>query len=928
MSESLENLLNPKNENSFSLQKMIKDDVAKIEADLKYSEKECVNIDFLLTMLSRGSIDEDYRYFISKSYDGLHGLLSMHDRNFLNILKCELKPDYELPLDNIENVVEEIKDFQWSNPSVLNYDILSYLITNEKRDELQGFLIAILNQYTNRDEYTFVSQYIKSLENAERQENAIKVLSQEMQKKVTKNMLVAFFGNDSGDLFSRFIKYFADDQLKKDEFIIRLFLEERKDILNYVLENVILGQNKFLEDKLIVINIEVENLKNYNEPIEDFLIKNAMFKVSQNNLDFIMARQGEKRPYFYYDYVRKNDNIKNKIVYSDKIEDFIQKLVLNTEKMNVSTEGVVELIFNRYVLSDTKKKIVEKIENEQIDLTILPDVLHVAIDSISNVNTDLIHSLIQGEKIRKDFNNALCVFKIGSNDDFVEFVNNNINQLSSRIKRNAEIWNDCLGDFYHSILIELKINQESFTEISVALINENIDVLKYVSLESGIPTERINPLTKICFLRKNVDVSSKSIDVFMNLIDYNFDFFIANFFEIKWMCGESWELNMSILLRNKRTDPLGNKVFDDDKLNTLITFISPYNFANIMNQWIEKIGVNEISKIVDDLLNERRLNIWLSSFGSAQILKLCNDYDEYILGNVKKRIEKYCDEKEKPVFGIAAKYDIKEEAVADKNYRAKYSLSQHVIEQLKSHDWNKQNHEAVALKKHIKELLQTVLPNPDLTNELFVVGRNICQAAEAAYDVVSLVRELDDRDLCPKGTENFNPILCGVAFEMYFDRNGDLRKEFKDSNFDVILDQLEKYSNGNEFIAECLKIYTGRFIYVPGDADVIFNISGNVDSQEIEIHSLKCFDIEILSNQTSFMYESTEKEIPWTGFVSALKTSLGKIFAIPQKHLKFELANKNAITYRLTTEKKCVKPLHEIALPINYKRNNSSEELI
>ena len=921
MSESLKNLLNSKNENSQVLQKIIRENIAKIEKDLGYSEHEQVNIDFLLTMLSNGSIDEDYRYFTSKSYEGF---LSLFDRDFLNILKCELNPDYKLHLDNVENVVDEIRDFQWSNPSVLNNDILTYLITNQKVEELQGFLIAVLNHYNDHKKNDFINQYIESIKNSKSQENAIKALSQEMQKKISMNMLTAFFGNDLSDLFFRFFGNFTKDQLKKNNEAIKEFLENRKKILDYVLKKVILEKNKSLEDLLVDINFEIDNLADYNGPIEKFLETRALFKVSRENLDFILSNQGKVRPYFYYDYIRENINIKSKIINSYKINAFIREFILNDEKMNVSTEGTVELIFSNYVLLDTKEIIIKKIDNEKIDLAVLPIVFRDTLNSVLNKSIDLIHSLIQNKKIRKDFNNVLYIFKMGSEEDFVKFINDNKDQIVSKIKGKDELRNDLLKEFYSSFLRNKKINQDSFYEISKSLVREDIDILNYVDFNTSVPNERIDSLTKICFLRNNINIEGESNDVFMDLIRINFDFFLTNFFDIKWMCDKSWEMNMSILLRNKRKNPVGGGKFDDVQLGLLMNFISPYNFSNIMKCWIDRIGVYEISNIVDNLLNRKCLDVWLNHFGIVQILDVCNKYDGYILSDVRKRIEDYCGGKDNPVFEIAAKYNIQKEAVADKDYRAYYLLSQDIIGALKTHNWNKQNPVAYAFKERIKkELLMLAAPTNGLINDLFVIGRNLCQAAEAAHSVNSLVRELDDVTICPKGTEKFNPILSGVAFEIYFDREGSLRKKFKDACFEDVLNQLEKYSDGTKFIAECLKMYIGRFVFVPGDADVVFKVLGNVENQEIEIHSLKCFDIEILSKQDSFMYENEGCSIPWTGFVDRLKYSLGKIFAIPQKHVKLDLPNQNVATYKLTPEKNGSKPLHEIALPVNYKKRVS-----
>ena len=105
-------------------------------------------------------------------------------------------------------------------------------------------------------------------------------------------------------------------------------------------------------------------------------------------------------------------------------------------------------------------------------------------------------------------------------------------------------------------------------------------------------------------------------------------------------------------------------------------------------------------------------------------------------------------------------------------------------------------------------------------NDLFVLGRNIYQAAEGgAFKAQQFIRDFMFYNYILK--EARIHILNGMAFEIYYDREGKLRNKFKSNNYTEILSLLEneKFLDSRNFIANKLCEENNVVIYIPGSEE-------------------------------------------------------------------------------------------------------------
>lgn len=151
------------------------------------------------------------------------------------------------------------------------------------------------------------------------------------------------------------------------------------------------------------------------------------------------------------------------------------------------------------------------------------------------------------------------------------------------------------------------------------------------------------------------------------------------------------------------------------------------------------------------------------------------------------------------------------DALADSQFVLKPATSvKEAILGLKSSSWYSQN---PALTK----LAAADLASAD-NDSLFVLGRNIYQAAcGGANASISYIKDFHNK-VAEVPPEKYKPILDGMLFEVFFNSKGALRKGFKVSRFNEIFElrKIPDFVPSFEFIAEVLLTHQNRFYVIPG----------------------------------------------------------------------------------------------------------------
>lgn len=180
-------------------------------------------------------------------------------------------------------------------------------------------------------------------------------------------------------------------------------------------------------------------------------------------------------------------------------------------------------------------------------------------------------------------------------------------------------------------------------------------------------------------------------------------------------------------------------------------------------------------------------------------------------------------------FGLhGSENEYSQEAYSDFDFMSKdESMAQDVIEELKSADWYRQN---PAIKRLNWESINNISKN-----DLFVIGRNIYQAAcgssGAAIDFIdNFIHTTIDWE-----NAKVNNILDGMLFEIYFDNSGKLRQSFKSSVFEEVfkLRRKESLVASFDFISKCLIGAGSKIKVLPAKKNEI-ELTLNLDVQDDE----------------------------------------------------------------------------------------------
>lgn len=144
---------------SFSLRELID----KYGSDIIFSD-EVQNNKFLIFLLSKGFINEDYADYINYFHPNS---ITKDEMNFIRKVRMqETGEDWTQTMKNVAQVRARIEDYEFKQIQILNFDIVDYIITKQKdSDKCRILFEGFLNG--NKKYYEFTKKYIERNKNIE-----------------------------------------------------------------------------------------------------------------------------------------------------------------------------------------------------------------------------------------------------------------------------------------------------------------------------------------------------------------------------------------------------------------------------------------------------------------------------------------------------------------------------------------------------------------------------------------------------------------------------------------------------------------------------------------------------------------------------------------------------------------------------------------
>ncbi|MBE9598684.1 caspase family protein [Pedobacter sp. MC2016-24] len=227
--------------------------------------------------------------------------------------------------------------------------------------------------------------------------------------------------------------------------------------------------------------------------------------------------------------------------------------------------------------------------------------------------------------------------------------------------------------------------------------------------------------------------------------------------------------------------------------------------------------------------------------------------------------------------------------IADKYFVSNGNDLQEIILQMRIYNWDSQNS---ALRK-FKNLSDIGNKN---TSDLFLMGRNILQAAHGGEWSAMKFMANPSYWLPSMATDDENHVLNGILFEMYFNNQGRFRQtNFKNNFLDEIylLEDDIEYASAFNMIGQHLKPFKNYIFYKPGSPTVPIEIK--FENYEyltfqkklvtrLRLASVKHQGFELLDKVR--MNEDLEFNFDKVSFTD-LKKMLSKLLMVPLKKLRF-----------------------------------------
>ena len=429
--------------------------VNDIEAELS-NHNSNVDIELLLLLIRKGYIDEHYHNFTSHFKEGR---MNSDDMMFVSSIKTKNAIDPNHVIYNHSEVLKYINSDNLSEPSLINYSLIEYLLMTSSHEEI-------------------LSSIVKSLL---KHEDFVEVLSDSFDVvKNYKDWLAAVI-KDSDSLWDKIIGYDKDQNIK-DALIAMLLSYSDKNALGISYGDDGVEVKEHLEENESFINlstnIEVlaENLSELgvqfnslggvesNEYTFDTIFKNRLFKLNKKNLMAICNSLFDMNiDSLVYEALSIHEELKE---YLEQQINQVCRLVVEGDILIESSLTIIELLQNENIDTEQKEKLIKDIDFKLETIGKAPEehysliVMNNRIEpSWSNINEVYNSEEVEDSAIGQYLSQEIVYTKLKDPDELEE---QNIDKLVSYALHEAH----ATAFTAYAPLIKEKINEIQFSTIS------------------------------------------------------------------------------------------------------------------------------------------------------------------------------------------------------------------------------------------------------------------------------------------------------------------------------------------------------------------------------------------------------------------------------------------------------------------------------
>lgn len=239
-------------------------------------------VETLLTMIYGGYITEDYYLYISKFYEGA---TSESDYQFTNAVLQGTERPFDQKLNNVKSVIRKFRVEDFKNNSILNYDILNYLLDNKEEHFLTSFI------ETARKNPEFIVSYSQMSDKVNDQfftrvfdgwDSCVNIIKGQEKTEISDALLKLFFRE-------------APVSIKLSDVEIK-YLEGKYEFLHSSITFYKFAKlKKFINKYNLCFETLVKPSKE-SQDFYDYCLTNKRFVISKKNLGVILGDSLTKKP--------------------------------------------------------------------------------------------------------------------------------------------------------------------------------------------------------------------------------------------------------------------------------------------------------------------------------------------------------------------------------------------------------------------------------------------------------------------------------------------------------------------------------------------------------------------------------------------------------------------------------------------------------
>lgn len=476
--------------------------IEKDFSDIKSNEY----FDLLKYLIRNGYIDETYADYMTYFYENS---LSRTDKIFLRSITDKKAKEYTYHLDNPKKVISRLRLVDFDQEEILNYDLLTYLISNRFENNYFEYLKRFITQLKETWNLDFVESYFDITSELPYYVKILNIVWPNLFNEILNNNN---FSENQIHKYSMYSIYYSDD-----------------DTLELINKDNCLSD--YISNKYDYLAIETPDIDKLIHGFKLLEVSFAGFDYDTANKDLL------KEVYNNSLYVINSENIQliqKKILNVTNVDDIIHKnYSLMTSHPDSALTQYINQNINEYInvviemcngkIYDDENVVIDLLNND--DLTLerklsYITVLETIITNISKIDDNVLWTpLLNTDKVQYSESNLMdCFNTLNLTGTVISYINrynidldfskSEYDDSKEKLFENITTCNDIEDSKYKQILLSLGFiyNNFHFAEISEDKITILIDTNIIHMTENNLKFVRLNYHEQLYhFIRANIE---------------------------------------------------------------------------------------------------------------------------------------------------------------------------------------------------------------------------------------------------------------------------------------------------------------------------------------------------------------------------------------------------------------------------------------